>query len=333
MKVVNVLKPNKYNVYIGNNITYRMLERFTFDKVLVLADDALDEADINNILNAFPNSYLYKIRACEENKNLNTFENIINKLIELDFSPSDYILGLGGGIVCDIAGYVASSYKRGMKLILVPTTMLAMVDASIGSKVAINHQNLKNVIGTFYSPEMVIIDPYYLHSLPKRIFNAGLMEAVKMGLTLDKEIINLVSEKDYLNVIISSINAKTKVINLDPFDKNLRHVLNFGHTIAHAIELNSSYLHGEAVAIGMVFMIKDPILKEKVINDLSLYFDIESGIRFVKENKQTVLENIKNDKKIINSINYYLNDVVLNKLNDYSFVNLRLSDYEVMIDE
>ncbi|MBO4623314.1 MAG: 3-dehydroquinate synthase [Bacilli bacterium] len=333
MENLRVLQPNKYNVYLGNNITYKLLERFTFDKVLVIADDNLAEIDINNILAAFPNSYLYKVKANEANKSLEEYTKIIDKLTSLSFGKCDYILGFGGGCILDLAGYVASTYKRGIKFISVPTSMLAMVDASVGGKVAINYNGIKNLIGTIYTPEMVIVDPYYLHSLPLRHLNNGLMEAYKMGLTLDAKIIDAIHEKNYLEVINLALLAKINIVNQDPYDNNLRHVLNFAHTIAHAIELEGSILHGEAVAACFKYFILDKDLKNTVIKDLANYIDIKELESFIKNNKNIILENIKNDKKVVNSNNYYINEIFLNKINDYTFKDIQISDYEVLLNE
>lgn len=334
MDIIKVLMPTKYNVYIGSNIAYRLLERFTFDKVLVIADKNLDANDINNIVCAFPNSFLYLFDANENNKNIDEYQKIIEKLISLNFGKCDYILALGGGITLDLAGYVAATYKRGIKLINVPTSMLAIVDASVGGKVGINYHGIKNMIGTIYAPEMVIIDPYYLHSLPKRHFNNGLMEAYKMGLTLNYHLIEAIHNNDLLEIIKLSINEKVKIVNSDPFDKDLRHVLNFGHTLAHGVELiNNDYLHGELVAYCFKYFILDNDLKNNVCKDINKYIDVLGINKLFKENKQLIIENIKNDKKVVNSNNYYINEIFLNKINDYSFKDIKIDDYEVMIDE
>lgn len=334
MKTVKVSKPYKYNVYIGTNIAYRLLERFTFDKVMVVADDNLDQNDINNILNAFPNVYLLKIKASEENKTLDSYIKIIDELIKRGFSKCDYLLAFGGGVVCDLVGYVASTYKRGIKLIMLPTSMLAMVDASVGGKVGINYNGIKNAIGTIYSPELVIIDTYYLHSLPLRHLNNGLMEAYKMGLTLDKGIIEAINDKNYLDVIYYSISAKAKIVDLDYMDNLERHVLNFGHTIGHAFEMVCPiYLHGEAIGASLLFFIKDETLKKQVRNDLSKYFNVDEALKDIINNKELILERIKNDKKVINSTHFFIKEVVLNKIGDYEFVDYSYNDYEGLLNE
>ena len=333
MEVLRVLQPNKYNVYLGNNITYKLLERFTFDKVLVIADDNLEDNDINNIVAAFPNAYLLKVKAIEANKSLDQYEIIVDFLVDNNFGKCDYILGLGGGIILDLAGYVAATYKRGIKFISIPTSMLAMVDASVGAKVAINYKGIKNLIGTIYTPEMVIVDPYYLHSLPKRHIVNGLMEAYKMGLTLNKDIIDAIHKCDYLNVIKLSLVAKISVVNIDPYDKLERHVLNFGHTIAHAIELNANLLHGEAVAACFKYFILDKDLKDEVTKDLKNYIDLEKIDAFIKNNKEQILESIKNDKKVINSFNMFIKEPFLNSINNYEFKEIKLENYEVMLNE
>ena len=334
MEVIKVLKPNKYNIYIGNNITYRMLERFTFDKALVIADNNLDHNDIDNVLAAFPNSYLYLLEASEASKSIDNYQLIIDKLISLDFGKCDYIIGFGGGVTLDLAGYVAATYKRGINLIYVPTSVLAMVDASVGGKVGINYHDLKNVIGTIYTPEMVIIDPFYLHSLPKRHYNNGLMEAYKMGLTLNKDIIEAIHSDDIVDIIKLAIMAKADVVNVDPYDKCKRHVLNFAHTIAHAVELaTDEFYHGEIVASCFNYFIIDNDLKKQVDEDLKQWIDASKIREVIRNNKDIIIANIKNDKKVVNSHDYYVKEVFLNKLCDYEFQDIKLSDYEVMIDE
>ncbi|MBP5551424.1 MAG: 3-dehydroquinate synthase [Bacilli bacterium] len=333
MENLRVLQPNKYNVYIGNNITYKLIERFTFDKVLVIADANLEDNDIDNIVAAFPNSYLLKVKAEEANKSIDQYLKIIDLLVSLNFGKCDYILGFGGGVILDLAGFVASTYKRGIKFISIPTSMLAMVDASVGAKVAINYNGIKNLLGTIYAPQMVIVDPYYLHSLPKEHLINGLMEAYKMGLTLNKDIIKAIKDNNYLEVIKLSLEAKIKIVNEDPFDNDLRHVLNFAHTIAHAIELKMNLLHGIAVAACFKYFIKDEILKKEVINDLKNYVYLDDIYAFIKNNKAEIIESIKNDKKVVNSYHMFINEVFLTSINKYEFKDIKLEDYEVLLNE
>ena len=171
---------------------------------------------------------------------------------------------VGGGLVGDLSGFVASIYNRGIKFINIPTTTLSMIDSSVGGKVAVNLNDTKNVIGSFYNPEVVIIDPNVLSTLPTRHYYNGLVEALKMGLCLDKDLYNLFKhdiDSNLEDIIKMSILAKKNVVELDPKEENLRKVLNFGHTIGHAIESSNfnDFYHGEAVACGMLYFIFDKI--------------------------------------------------------------------------
>ncbi|MDY6825731.1 MAG: 3-dehydroquinate synthase [Bacillota bacterium] len=205
------------------------------------------------------------VRPGERAKSLAGATRLYNKAIEVGLERHFPIVALGGGVVGDLAGFVAATYLRGVPLVMVPTTLLAQVDSSVGGKVAVNHPAGKNLIGSIYPPRLVIADPTVLSTLPHRQLVAGLAEVVKYGIIgdepfftrLEKEFDEMVAKNSasLSMAVVRSIAAKAEVVEEDEFEKNYRQVLNFGHTIGHAIEAATGYghyLHGEAVAIGMV---------------------------------------------------------------------------------
>jgi 3-dehydroquinate synthase len=193
----------------------------------------------------------------ENQKNFVTLQRIWAELGKGKFSRSDAIIGLGGGATTDLAGYAAASWLRGISWYAIPTSLAAMVDASIGGKTAINSPVGKNLIGAFYSPSAVYIDLNFLKTLPKRDISAGMAEVIKCGFIADKKILELAQKDvlDFKELIYRSVKVKVKVVNKDFKESKLREVLNYGHTLGHAIEKHSKFKlrHGEAVSIGLVF--------------------------------------------------------------------------------
>jgi len=193
------------------------------------------------------------IAAGEKGKTLQNYTTIIERL----GSNVEKITAFGGGVVGDLAGFVASTYKRGIDLIYVPTSLIGMVDSSIGGKNGVNVGELKNYAGTFYQPKQVLIDPIFLNSLPDEEFRNGIAEIVKYGAIFNKPKIERLKkgikkiDVDLENILVKCCEIKAEVIEEDEFDKGYRHTLNFGHTIGHAIELLYGLRHGEAIAIGM----------------------------------------------------------------------------------
>jgi 3-dehydroquinate synthase len=199
----------------------------------------------------------------EKNKTLQTVEYIYKKLVELEADRSTFIAGVGGGIVCDITGFAASTYMRGLRFALVPTTLLAQVDASVGGKNGVNFNGFKNMIGVFNQPEFVICDMKLLKTLPKKEILCGFAEIVKHALITDAKMFDFL-EKNLRNalalnsriieeLVYMSVIIKSDVVNQDEREKGFRRILNFGHTLGHAIEkCSDTYSHGEAISIGML---------------------------------------------------------------------------------
>jgi 3-dehydroquinate synthase len=264
-------KNNQYKIYIGHNsISKKNLAPLikSHKKLLIISDSGVPKEiiqKVHHISKATSKIFAFTLNQGESSKSLGNFQKIINFLIEQQFDRSDAIIAVGGGVVGDISGYVASSYLRGIQFIQIPTTLLAQVDSSVGGKTAINISAGKNLVGAFYNPKGVIIDTSSLHSLPTREFRAGLAEVIKYGLIQNKKLLSLLSH-NIVNIlgrqpgiveqiIYESLKTKSKIVTQDEKETGIRAILNFGHTFGHAIEAHEKYkkiLHGEAVAKGML---------------------------------------------------------------------------------
>lgn len=228
---------------------------------------ALYQSDIDEWLNLWPPSKqaIFIFPCGENNKNFHYFQELIKFLVEHQFTRSLNIIAIGGGVVGDLAGFVSATYLRGVNFIYCPTTLLAQVDAAIGGKTAINLPQGKNLLGVFYPPKQVICDTDFLRTLPEREFRSGLAEVVKHGLVCSapyfdwlKENADAILSREpaiLVALVTESISLKASVVAKDTQDQACRQWLNFGHTLGHAIESATGYeqyLHGEAVAIGMI---------------------------------------------------------------------------------
>jgi 3-dehydroquinate synthase len=268
MKTIRVKIQEGYNIYIDRG----GLSKFNYyfpqkepRKALVVTNfnvwDLYGGQFISSVKEGFSSVYTLILPDGERYKNLRSVEKGYMVLVENNFTRGDCIINLGGGVICDTGGYIASTYMRGIDFYQVPTTLLAQVDASIGGKVAVNLPQGKNLIGTFYQPKGVLIDTSTHITLPKREFSSGLAEIIKAAI-IDSESFFSLLEKDRISImtlIERAIKLKAKIVKMDEKDKSIRKILNLGHTFAHAIEAVThykKYLHGEAVAIGMMYAIK-----------------------------------------------------------------------------
>ncbi len=300
------LKDAKSRVIIEKGCSDHLKDYHAFSgKVMVISDDNIPILLKENILSQFDNAILVEVSEGEVSKSFDTYQMLMTKLLELGFSRKDTIVALGGGVIGDLSGFVASTYKRGCHFVSIPTTTLSQIDSSIGGKVAINHNGIKNCIGNFYHPEVVFVDVNTLKTLSKRHFYNGLVEALKAGCIQDPVIFDLfkehVNELDvdspYLEEIITrSLLMKKRVVEEDEKEQNIRKILNFGHTIGHAIESYyhlHDYYHGECVANGMILIEENEEIKKDLISILN-----KMNIPFVKElDEDALIEFMKNDKK------------------------------------
>ncbi len=277
-RIIKVNASSEYNIYLGNNELDNLAKYFNLNrKVLVVTDSNIPLEYVNKVLNSCLKGYLVTLNPGEESKCFDNYLKLNKILLENEFSRTDAIVALGGGVIGDLSAFVASTYMRGIDFYNIPTSLLAMVDSSIGGKTAIDFLGVKNVIGSFYQPRGVLIDIDTLDSLDRRQLMSGLVESIKMGLCLDRKLFDLIKnssslEENIEEIIYRSIECKRKVVEEDEKEKGLRKVLNYGHTFGHAIEESSTLklLHGEAVGIGMLYFTSSKV-KEELIEVLNRY--------------------------------------------------------------
>ena len=308
------------DIYVGSNIISK-LNDYTkdFDKILIFSNETIANLyfeKFKSTLNEKDKIFYFAIKDGEEYKNIESILPVYDFMLENNFSRKSLIISLGGGVICDMGGYISATYMRGIEFIQVPTSLLAQVDASVGGKVAINHPKCKNMIGSFKNPYRVIIDVEFLKTLPKREFKSGMGELLKHSfLTKDKsylgyiennvEKIKNLDNKVLENIVEQSIRIKKHYVDIDPFEKGERTFLNLGHTYAHALESFFDYkafTHGEAVAKGVIFDLELSLLRGKINNEyleraknIFKLFNIDTDLIYLPSDKFISL--MRKDKK------------------------------------
>ncbi len=323
-----MIKSTSYNVYFqidGYDYLNKYLEENNYSKIVILVDDNTKIHCLDHFVSQLSegiNFELVCIPPGEEYKNISTCLEVWNALTKLQADRKSVLINLGGGVITDLGGFVASTYKRGIDFINIPTSLLSMVDASVGSKTGVDLGTLKNLIGCFSDPELVLIDSAYLNTMTQREFNSGVAEIIKYGISYDPKLwMSIVStvdreEAQLEELIYRSIQIKNDIVLQDLKESNLRKVLNFGHTLGHAIEsyfLNhqdlASLTHGEAIGIGMIIeaylsyrlfdfpLEQVQVLKEKIIAlygkttiEQTAYNDI---LEFAKHDKKNIGQTLK----------------------------------------
>lgn len=270
MKLTINCKTYSYDVIIQRNIINNVSEYLSLQrKVLILTDDGVPSEYVLKISSQCLNPIIVTVKQGEQSKNIDNYQLVMKTLIEHGFTRTDCLVSIGGGVVGDLGGFISSTYMRGIDFYNIPTTLLSQVDSSIGGKTAIDYNGIKNIIGSFYTPKCVLIDPNTLKTLDKRQLHAGLVEAIKMACTCSSSLFEIISksknlENDIDEIIFQSLQIKQKIVEEDLEEKGLRRVLNFGHTLGHIIESASNYnlLHGECVGIGMLSFSSDKARKQ-----------------------------------------------------------------------
>lgn len=293
-------------------------------KVLIVTDDGVPAEYGKAIADLADEALTLVIPAGEKSKNIETYKRILEALIGADFTRSDCVVAVGGGVIGDTAGFAAATYMRGIDFYNVPTTALSQVDSSVGGKTAIDFCGFKNIVGAFYQPTCVLIDPDTLNTLDKRQVSNGLCEALKMAATSDSELFGIFENSDPIEkidrIIIRAVFIKKSVVEADEKEADLRRVLNFGHTVGHAIESNCpDLLHGECVGIGMLYMCSPDVKKRiaAVLNKLNLpqEADVEYG---------DIYNAVLHDKKAAGSS---ITTVFVEKIGSYKFLNKRTDEF------
>ena len=309
---------HKYPIIIGSNLIKKITRIFKnnslqFKRCLLIIDTNIPKKNISEIKKSLSKKdfYIYFFKANEVNKNMNYINKILDILLYKNFSRDDCLISVGGGITGDIAGFAASLFKRGMKFINIPTTLLAQVDSSIGGKTGVNSKYGKNLIGSFYQPDLVISDTKFLKSLPKREIVCGYGEILKHSLIANRNFYNYLNKNSSKifnlsspfieKAIYESCKIKKKVVERDEKEKGLRKILNFGHTFAHAYEASLGYSkrlnHGEAVILGL---------------QSALNFSLANN--FIKKNEHDAIINHIHNANLPSNINKFFKKKDLNKI-------------------
>jgi 3-dehydroquinate synthase len=349
---------NSYGIFIDEglfgSLAAELRQKPAANAYAIIADSVVADIYGKNLLKSLQKeslrANLIKFPAGEKNKSRKTKERMENAMLNLGFGRDSCIIALGGGVVGDLAGFVAATYMRGVPYIQVPTTLLAMVDSSIGGKVAVDVKNAKNAVGAFYQPKKVIIDPDFLKTLPKKELVNGLAELIKHALIRDKSFFHFLEKnidrilKLDLGILKQAIKRsceiKAGIVAEDEKEKGMRMLLNYGHTIGHAIESALSYRisHGHAISIGMNyaaklsakkgFMHEGSVIRQ---NNLLEHVGLPHKLSHHQLKPKKILEHIQFDKKTVNK---KLNFVMLNSIGD-AFVSgsIDLDDIKNVLEE
>ena len=351
LPTIRIMSENKqFPIWVGTgilkNITSIIDNIAINSKVFMVMDENIDKLYAKQIDDLFTSSDIhykkYVIQAGESEKNLDSVKLVYDWLVHSNVERKDLLVTFGGGVVCDLGGFVAATILRGIKLLSIPTTLLAMTDAAIGGKTAVNLPEGKNMIGSFKQPNGIIIDTNFLTTLPERETIEGMAEVIKHAIIFDKGLFDTLESFELfqnskinnndllLEIITTSIQLKSMIVSVDPLEKNIRKLLNFGHTIGHALESSSKYnmlLHGEAVAIGMMaasrisnslnFLSDDDLLRiEKVLLKYGLPIEISNF------QVSDILELMMYDKKIVDG---QLQFILLNEIGQ-AFIESKVDD-------
>ncbi len=290
----------EYNIYLERGSLKRAGEYLNLNRrVFIVTDSGVPAEYAKTVAEQSKMPVIVTVKEGEPSKCFDTYKYLLSEMVKHGFTRSDCVVAVGGGVVGDMAGFAAASYMRGIDFYNIPTTVLSQVDSSIGGKVAIDFEGYKNIVGAFYPPKAVIIDSDTLKTLPDRQISNGLAESVKMSLTSDGELFRIFEEDNITEnidlIIERSLKIKRGVVEQDEKEGGLRKILNFGHTLAHAIESENgmeNLYHGECVALGMIPMCSQsvrarlvPVLK-KLNLPTSTDFETEKIISAMRHDKK-----------------------------------------------
>lgn len=301
MKKITVHSSKEYEIRIGNGLLHScgksIKEISNAGKVCLVSDDTVFDlyGDIvkGSLESAGFEVIVFVFLHGEESKNLEVYGKLLNTLCANKFTRSDILVSLGGGVTGDLAGFAAATFQRGIDFVQIPTTLLAAVDSSVGGKTGVDLPMGKNQVGAFHQPILVICDPVTLNTLPSEQYSCGAAEVIKYGMIGNKDLLNFLKNNEirdnYEDVIATCVDMKRMFVEEDEFDTGLRMMLNFGHTIGHAIEILSDFriLHGQGVAAGMQIITRACVARgicgpsvEEELNDILRKYDLIIPVRF-----------------------------------------------------
>ena len=333
MRKINIkLSTCEYNIYIEGNIISNIASYiegiYNGDRIFIITDENVKALYLNKVVDALGNRYRVEhiaIAPGEASKSITSYIEISTRLLELECRRGDLLIALGGGVVGDLCGFVASTLYRGIPYVSIPTSLLSQMDSSIGGKTGIDFYNRKNILGSFYQPKMVLIDPEVLNTLPKRELSNGSAELIKHAIIGDSSLLELLNNSSKIDeeIVYKSLMVKARIVMRDEYDTKDRMILNFGHTFAHALELKLGYLHGEAVAIGILMALRLGIALG--ITNKNIYLPIKEllakyGLPTIEyDYKDYLKEAIYDKKNIAGVISFILvkdyNEPIIYKIN------------------
>ena len=291
------LGEKSYDVHIGSSLLAEADKLFDLNRRVVVVTDSGVPSEYSKVVASLcREAKIVTFPEGEANKNIDTYARICREMLDFELQRKDAVVAVGGGVVGDMAGFAAASYMRGIDFYNVPTTLLSMVDSSVGGKTAIDFGGVKNILGAFHQPRGVLIDTDVLKTLDKRQFSSGLAEVVKMSLTSDAELFALLEEglwrNDIAETVSRALKIKKSVVEADERESSLRKILNFGHTLGHGIEALGGLYHGECVALGMLPMatrsVRErlvPLLREMGL-PTEISADIDRAFEFMRHDKK-----------------------------------------------
>ena len=294
-------------------------------RVLVVTDEGVPPEYAGCVAGQSKEPIVVTVPRGEGSKSFEQLERLLSAMLEASFTRGDCVVAVGGGVVGDLSGFAASCYMRGIDFYNIPTTLLAQVDSSVGGKTAVNFGGVKNIVGAFYQPKKVIIDPETLKTLERRQLMAGLAEAIKMAATSSAELFEIIEKSEDLDadlpeIIRRSLCIKRDVVEQDPKENGLRRILNFGHTVGHAVEgfNKGKLLHGECVALGMPPMCSGEALERvtKVLKKYGLPTEIE-------QSADELMPYLKHDKKMTADL---VKVVLVDKIGQFRICDMRPED-------
>ncbi len=300
-------------------------------KALIVTDDGVPEIYAKTVAEQCKKPVVVTIPQGEASKQTDNWAELLKAMVENNFTRTDCVVAVGGGVVGDLSGFAAATFMRGIDFYNIPTTVLSQVDSSIGGKTAVDFMGYKNLVGAFYPPKKVIIDPETLKTLPQRQISNGLCESVKMAMTSDKELFRIFEENEITDeilddIIYRSLLIKKSVVEADEREGGLRKILNFGHTLAHAVEsINQmeKYYHGECVAIGMLPMCSDNVKRRllSVLKKLNLPTALD-------ENADELISACKHDKKAFGD---NITVVTVEQIGEFKMKNLSFGEFSELV--